>query len=297
MIGKALIAFFGLFAAYTGLMVVCPGINVSQNQNQTNYIKAEEYLYSAHTAHSITVVGTSLSARLIADSLPGFYNLAFGGMSVIDGLTIVEHSTRKPRMLLIETNLFWKSGSARFLEPLFNPVNYYLKKYLLSFRSDKQPIALATAGLIRATRGLKVRKAGASDRVTSKEIPFQQKVFNERVAEYTKLPDSVAVSSGIEMLKTEIAALKKAGVEIVFIEMPINEELTRSTRHQYLSRAFRAAFPTSLYTYVPKRNWGFKTTDGIHLTGREAQAFSGFLRSWLQLVSSKDKQLTDLRSR
>lgn len=282
MIGKSLVGFVVLCSTYMLLMHAFPGLTVSQNQNQTNYIKAEQYLYASDVAKPVVIVGTSLSARLVADSLPGAYNLAFGGMSVTDGLAIVERSSQKPRLLLIEINLFYKTGSARFLEPLFNPVNYQLKKYFVSLRSDKQPIALATAALIRVLKNAKGHRGQSSGRKAEKDPPFQQQVFSNYLTQYNILPDTTAVTGSLKMLKTAVVALQREGIKIVFLEMPVNEGLIRSPRHQYLSHAFRAAFPSSLYTYVPNQKWNFRTTDGLHMNRMEAQKFTKYLRTWYQ---------------
>lgn len=281
MISKSLLVFGFLCVGYTVLILAKPSLTVSQNQNQTNYIKAEQYLYGDRTNLPVTVVGTSLSARLLTDSLPGFYNLAFGGMSVSDGLDIIKHTEQKPRILLLETNYFYNQSSARFLEPLFNPVNYYLKKFLFSFRSDKQPIALATSEAILAVKGLREgQSVQKSSQVMNGGATFQQGAFEELKRKYATAPDTIEIRLALENLKKQIITLQSQGVEIIFQELPINPALSISVRQQYARVAFRIAFPPSQYRYVPKQNWNFKTTDGIHMNRTEAIEYTMYLRSW-----------------
>lgn len=281
LIRKSLLGLLVLSLLYALAVAAFPGLSVSQNQNQDNYIKAEQYLYSdSAAARPVTVVGTSLSARLVMDSLPDFNNLAFGGMSASDGLAIVDRRERKPEMLLLETNLYYKTGSADFLEPLFNPVNYSLKKYLVAFRSDKQPIALATSGAIAAVKGLKRSERDSSASGPKKEVLLQQRAFEEQLKAYATLPEQRDVQRELAALKTQIQGLEKQGVKVAFLEVPINAELVNSLRQTYTRRQFRQAFPPERYTYVPVKVWNFKTTDGLHMNRDEASRYSGFLHEW-----------------
>lgn len=282
MIRKSLLGFLVLSLLYALAMVAFPGLSASQNQNQTNYIKAEQYLYSDSAARPVTVVGTSLSARLVMDSLPEFFNLAFGGMSVTDGLAIVSRRDKKPEMLLLETNLYYKAGSASFLEPLFNPVNYQLKKYLTAFRSDKQPIALATSGAIQAVKDLKRSGRGSDVPKTDKEVPLQPRVFEDQRKTYATLPEALTIKRELAALKAQIENLEKQGVKVAFMELPINAELVNSARQKYTRQQFRRIFPPERYRYVPDKVWNFKTTDGLHLSKTEAERYSVFLRAWYQ---------------
>ncbi len=250
MIGKSLLGFLVLTLLYALAMAAFPGLSVSQNQNQTNYIKAEQYLYSDSAARPVVLVGTSLSARLVMDSLPDFYNLAFGGMSVTDGLAIVGRREEKPEMLLIETDLYYKAGSATFLEPLFNPINYQLKKYLTASRSDKQPIALATAGAIAGVKNIKKSTRETDAPKAEKEVSLKQRVFEDQRTVYATLPEAESVARELVRLQQQIGTLEKQGVKIAFVEIPINAELINSVRQKYAGRSFARLFrPTATRTY------------------------------------------------
>ena len=288
MIYKSLLGFLVLSLFYTLAIVAFPGLSVSQNLSQTNYIKAEQYLYSDSADFPVTIVGTSLSANLVADSLPEFFNLAFAGMNASDGLAIVSHRNKKPEILLLEMNRYYKASSADFLEPLFNPVNYQLKKYLTAFRSDKQPVALATSGIIEAIKNLKNYNRVTKLPDAIEKAPFQQWMFETYLKEGYTLPDSLGIWRELARLKAQIVALEKQGVKVVFVEIPINAKLVNSPRQKYTRQQFRRAFPPDRYQYVPDKVWNFQTTDGIHFSKAEAQQYSGFLHAWY--ISQKNNE-------
>src|SRR5690349_5473276 len=70
---------------------------------QDNIVKAQGFMYG-ETEKNV-VVGSSLSEKLAMDSLPGFYNLSFVGLSIFDGLHLIVSNNKYPRNILIETNL------------------------------------------------------------------------------------------------------------------------------------------------------------------------------------------------
>lgn len=241
MIARSFFCLLALSAIYSLVIAGFPEWSGSQNQKQDNYIKVGKYLYGDPVGRPVAVVGTSLSARLVTDSLPEFSDLTFGGMSVLEGLAIVEHRQTKPALLLLETNLYYKEGDANFLSPLFNPINYFLKEHLASFRADKQPVSLLTKGTIGL---LKSRKNNAAaETIEKKDVPFQESAFAEQRRDYAQLPDTADASRRLADLKKQVTALQQRGVEVAFVEMPINAELVNSIRQQYARRTFRAALP------------------------------------------------------
>lgn len=296
MIKKALLLFGFLGIVYTALIAWFPALSASQNQNQSNYIKAEQYLYETPASRPVTVVGTSLSARLVMDSLQAFSNLSFGGLSLLDGLAIIAKSRHLPDVILVETNFYWKEGSAVFLEPLFSPVNYYLKKYAPSFRSDRQPLAIAANGMIST---LKKSRRRPSSNVNAEEVPaLQEQVFQDLKKEYAGVPDTAKVQTQLRLLKQKIEQLEARGVRIVFFEMPIHPELTHSVRCHYLRTHFRTVFTPARYAYIPSKEWHFQTTDGIHLALSEARTFSRYLQEWYtqDVTVSRSASAQGLRS-
>ncbi|GAB2771916.1 hypothetical protein GCM10027275_13410 [Rhabdobacter roseus] len=281
MIKKVIILFLLLFGLYELLLHLNPKWSISQNQNQDNFVKAERYLFEEHQAQSITIVGTSLSARLVMDSLPSCYNLSFGGMGLQDGLQIINHSLHRPKVLLLETNFYFKNGSTDFLESVLNPVNLLLKKYIQAFRSEKQPIALLTDKIKRVIKGYKVNTSNFTERTLVNHAPFQERVFQDFIKEYSFPPDTAIIETHLLQLKQELTLLQKEGTRIIFFEMPVNPTLQQSVRCRFVSKKIKEYFSPTHYVYLPKKDWQFETTDGIHLKADEAAAFTSFLKDYL----------------
>lgn len=293
MVKKSLLFFLIFFVGYTLLVLQFPGMGVAQNQNQINSLKAETYLYESGEYQKVAVVGTSLSARLVMDSLPGFKNLAFSGMSPFEGLAMIIRRPELPEVVFLESNFYWYNESAEFQYTLLNPVNFYLKEFIPSFRSDKQPLAIATQELILFLK----KQRAAKNKVAEEEEPvFQKDVFENTRRDYATLPDSGLAERRARQLKEQIEHLENKGMKVVFFEMPIREELINTVKYQYLKNKFRAFFPESRYSYLPEKSWGFKTTDGIHLTGGESLLFTLYLRKYYREKIATQANTTELSS-
>ena len=75
-------------------------MGVLTHQWQDNVNKAQQYVYEK--SRDTVMVGTSLSSRIIADSIPMVTSLSFGGCSVEDGLMIILYKGYTPKFILIE---------------------------------------------------------------------------------------------------------------------------------------------------------------------------------------------------
>src|SRR2546421_7447687 len=109
MIKKTIVSALIFFVAYNMyLSLAHPEPGTGQHQWQKNIILIQNYA-DKYQGSPVVIVGTSLSARLYNDMLPtGFYNLGLAGGSIFDGLEVIRQSRKKPKYLLIETNIFYK---------------------------------------------------------------------------------------------------------------------------------------------------------------------------------------------
>lgn len=208
MIKKSLLLFALLFMGYTALVLKFPEMGVAQNQNQENTLRAENYLYETSQHQTAVIVGTSLSARLEMDSLSGFKSLAFSGMSLSEGLSIIIRKPQLPKVVFLESNFYWYNESPEFQNTVLNPVNFYLKEYIPAFRSDKQPLAIATQKLMRF---LKNQRHSEGSEIEDESQVFQKDVFENFKEDYKLLPDSGAVTSRAKELKHQIEWLEREG--------------------------------------------------------------------------------------
>jgi hypothetical protein len=300
MISKTLFTFVGFCCLYGFILWKTPQLSATQNQNQTNYIQAEKYLFEDHSDKPATLVGTSLTARLQMEQLPQFNNLAFGGLSIYDGLEIVIKGGAKPKILFVEINYFTKESSKEFLSSLFKPASYSLKKYIPLLRSDKQPLGIFALEAIYMLKkrnekvGFEeaVNKSFNNDTISSvakkyemhlkSKIPLNEIVFNDFVKDYSKKMATELINKSLKNLKSKIDTLSSMGVKVVFFEMPINFQLIESVQYAHNMMEFKKVFPADKYSYIPTKQWGFQTTDGIHLNKKEADTFTFYLQSYYQ---------------
>ena len=103
MIKKSIFVALLLFALWTAFLMLKPNASVSQHVWQENIITTEEYLYDVDFVPNV-ILGSSLSERIIIDSLSDFFSLAFGGQSIYDGLEILTQKDKLPKRVFIEIN-------------------------------------------------------------------------------------------------------------------------------------------------------------------------------------------------
>ena len=87
MIKKSIICFVIFAILHLCIVLFNPSVGMATHQWQDNVLKAQQFLY-AEKADTV-MVGTSLSARIIRDSIPFVKSVSFGGCSVEDGLKII----------------------------------------------------------------------------------------------------------------------------------------------------------------------------------------------------------------
>ena len=96
LIEKSVLCCVMLLIGYSLLLKCLPQLSASQHQWQSNLIKAEKYLYDDHQPAKNAIVGSSVSERLVMESMPGFENLAFSGLGVLDGLDLLRYKDHLP---------------------------------------------------------------------------------------------------------------------------------------------------------------------------------------------------------
>jgi hypothetical protein len=284
MIRKVLIISFSLLVFYSLFLWIYPGISTSQNQNQDNIIKAQQYMNALPHHYCNVIVGSSLSTRLIEDSIPGIYNLSFGGLSIYDGLKIIQKTIEKPEIVFIEMNILQRDESATFVNELFNPVNYYSVKYIPLLREDKKPISFLVTRItdfIQTLRRPDVKIKQHEVKQKSKEINLEvfEGMLNSKISEFSHNPDTMMIAQRMNKLRRYVGSLENKGIKIVFFEMPVNYQLEKLNIPVAFRNAFYVNFPKSKYLYVDLPNTRFTTTDGMHLPEDEALKYTLYFKS------------------
>lgn len=268
------------------MVIIAPSWwQASQHQWQDNTIGAQEFIYDKDHVYSNVIVGSSLSTRLVKDSLKDTYVLAFAGLSAFDGLKILIKEAQLPKTIFIEMNFILRPENEDFINSLFSPVMFYPRSFILALREKKQPVAVVGRvgpELVKdmVIKNLKLqsstdKKANTSE--TQKPHLDFSILLKLQMDDYAKTPEQEIVDKSFTQLKEYVEILKKRGVYIVFFEMPVNSKLENLPKAAVIRNTFYKYFSPNEYQYtnIPKE-LDFKTTDGIHLGGAEALKYTRY---------------------
>ncbi|MBQ2132287.1 MAG: hypothetical protein II431_13230, partial [Prevotella sp.] len=148
MIKKSILSFFMLFIIHVIFIWLFPTLGMATNQWQDNMVKAQHFLYAEDT--DTAMVGTSLSARILPDSIPSVRSVAFGGCAAEDGLRLILSKPTVPHCVLIEANLLFRKGNDELIDKMTKGVIPQLKKCIPSLRECNEPICLLSGLMIKA---------------------------------------------------------------------------------------------------------------------------------------------------
>ncbi len=292
MIKKSIIVFVAVFALYNLLLHwLSPETFIPQNIKQDNVIKVQEYIYSDLPKEKV-ILGSSLAAKLDKDMLAksGFFNLAFRGQSVYDGLKIINKSNVTPKIVFIEINVLTRHPSITLEDVWFEPAVVQVKKALPALKERNQPVnnlLLAIQIFLKSLREENNSVTIAEDeekinkpKESQSQIAFENSYINKRIAEYQNLPNDSSMKILIASLKQDILNLESKGVKIVFFEMPMHPKICESPRLNAIREIIRLNFPREKYAYYPPVDCqAYKTRDGIHLTSESVPLYTKFFIS------------------
>ncbi|HRH69432.1 MAG TPA: hypothetical protein PLB89_08005 [Flavobacteriales bacterium] len=278
MIRRSLLIFAVLVLGYMAF-IKWGGVDwdTTQHQSNGNRIKAEQFVFGEDLPGSSVIVGSSLSFRIELDSLPeGTSNLGFGGLSVYDGLELIARSGRKPTRVVIETNMLFKEPDRAFLDAVFQPGLYELRRATPILREENQPSGVLFGWLKEKARVATGTVKGSADSlaVSNTLLATNRAIFKVVPADSVQERYMTALSDGVRTLESR-------GIEVVFLEVPISDELMQSELASRCRSLVAERFPHHRFLRVPQgSHW--LTTDGLHLEWHSAQRFSGWLASALR---------------
>ncbi|HEY4799760.1 MAG TPA: hypothetical protein VII99_11835 [Bacteroidia bacterium] len=276
-----------MFLLYGFYLHIKP-FRLSQSQWQGNIIKAQSYLYDTVTPGNL-LVGSSLAAELIPDSMPGICNLAFSGQSIYDGIRLAEFKKQYPKNIFIEMNVAFKKEDKNFTSLLCGPLPFYLKKQFPQMREQSQPVSLL--GVV-----FTVKLFSAIDHFFHKPTPAASSEMNEPNALFTELLNAQKkayseplpedfTTGGFAELKQQVNRLAEHHTKIIFFEMPVDTSLRNLPRAKKLREMFYQAFPPSNFNYILPTPDVCETKDGVHLSYAEAQHFSAYINDRIKKIS------------
>lgn len=276
MIKKSIICFVVLAVLHLCLVLANPSIGMATHQWQDNVMKAQQFLYAGKS--DTVMVGTSLSGRIIRDSIPFVRSVSFGGCSVEDGLKIILRKKNVPKLVLVETNLLLIDGNSELVSRITNGVIPMIRRWIPSLREQYEPICLF-ASLMMSSTGINPQAGMAKV-----DMNLLNESINRHIAEDRLMSEEWVKHRG-KNIKELIAELEGKGTRFVFFEMPVNEKLLHLKKSNQMRAFVKKEFPASKYLYLPSDTSKYLTTDGEHLDFEGQQRFSHYFRKVLKDVT------------
>jgi len=281
MIKKSIITCICCFVVYNLFLFFSrEGKKTGQYQYQENIIKAEHYLFASRPYRCV-MVGTSLSDKMLVDSLPGMYSLSLPGLHPVDGLHLIESGRYLPDTVFIETNFIFSPEDKAFTGHFDSKLRNTLKKELPALREANQPVGVARYFIGSLFQNEK--KAGAA-RVIKNEINIPPSVFLRLLRgkqEAYRVIDTAAVDSGLTVIAQRVNGLIARGCKVCFFEMPISRELEDLPMPVYVRQSMEKRFDKMAgvgFIRLPATH-DYKTLDGIHLNEYGAREYTNYFKS------------------
>ncbi|PMD98237.1 hypothetical protein BWI97_06025 [Siphonobacter sp. BAB-5405] len=244
-----------------------------QNQYARNLVSAEEYLYEKGQRANTLILGSSLSTRLLMDSLPHtYYNLGMSGLSVYDGLNLLKKAAKKPKTVLIEMNIVLRDANTGFTEDVFHPALYSLRQYVPVLRKKYQPL-----GVLKALYRDQTQSVTDTALFTLPKEIYEREVRNI-MADFSSTHYLTHFQNRFSILKKEIRELRAKGIKVVFFEMPVYSKASQLKIPRLIRANFLRNFPPHEYGYISLPQEVYQTTDGLHLAGAEARRYTRYIR-------------------
>lgn len=248
------------------------GRRTAVSAHQGNVLRAESFCYTKGPA-GIVLVGTSLMERMEPALSGGDYSLlAFGGGDILTGLELVLRSGRPVREVWIEANLPPVRSDVALMDHLFGVPFGTLRGWFPVLRLGNQPMTLLWT---RATGG---RVVSPPDPPASLEAVGVRRFE----VDYSTSPDEGRLREGMQRLQVAVETLRRRGVAVRWIRMPIHPSLEGSRWARSVRETFRSAFPAATNPWMePEAGESYGTTDGIHLRSAEVlRWWSKVERAW-----------------
>ena len=286
MIKRTLITALLILVTYLiAVPLLLPTVQVEQHQLQENKIKAQNFIYNESDTIENVIVGSSLAARILTDSLDRFYNLSFSGLSTFEGLRIILEKEHLPKNIFIETNMILRGEDMEFTTSLFSPYTYYSQSYLPALRTGKEPLAIVIETAQKIVKGKpdennKRNKGKNPSQDISASDPLFKKVLAGHISNYSNKPDSIRLHNSMEKLKELVEMLRERNVNVVFFEMPVDSSLCGLPLFSALRETIHQTFPKNEYHYIEQPACGnYITTDGLHLPSLDAIKYTHYFKN------------------
>lgn len=247
----------------------------AENVPVANQMSAQQFLYGQ--APSAVILGSSLSGRIRSDLLPdGSYNLALGGLSVWDGLAVVEATGRFPDLLMVEANVLDRPASPDFARGVIAQPLRSLRAHIKSLRAAARPLTVGLSYAQAVWRRLLPVTTTAAPAQPGSAAPFETaldrrfaQLLEVQMQRYGKAMSDEELTA-LAQSADRLVALADRGVRIEFFELPVHPGLCEQARPRQLRAWVQARYPDLHYRRVGRCS-DVRTTDGVHLDAMEAE--------------------------
>lgn len=274
MIKKSVLFLLAFLLFHATYIVLFPSSSKGTHQWQENQIKAQHFLYGGWA--DTVMIGTSLSARIIPESIPSVKSCSFSACVVEDGLRLILSKDEVPHYVLLETNYFFRPSNEELLRSNTKGIMPRLRKYFPSLQERFSPICLVCEPFMR-------NALAPSEIVDTIRL---NKNIESRIAEdCNRLLSETEVNQRVKTLKHLIRKLESYGTKIVLFEMPLNDRLRYLPSNEQTRKVIWKMFPPSHYLYLPNDTSHYLTNDGEHLDAKGQRRYSQYFKHLLDSIS------------
>lgn len=273
MLYKSIISFLSFTFFYSLFIVLVPNKGIGTHQWQENQIRAQRYLYESTT--DTVIVGTSLSARLLLDSLKSLSSCAFSACVVEDGLRLILSKELLPHYVLIETNYILRSSNEELVKVNTQGPLPFLRKYIPIIREQNSPISMFGSCFMQGA-------LAPADTVDMERL--QDNIRNRILDDNTHFLTEYQLKKQMNVIRSLVSKLEDRGTKIVFYEMPLNDRLRHIRSNEQTRQAVIRMFPKDRYVYLPNDTSTYLTNDGEHLDSEGQRRYSHFLKKTLASI-------------
>lgn len=258
---------------------LCPSIKGYMGQRDKNVMVIDNYVYG-HEHFDKVCVGSSMTEKIIADSIPGLYNLGLLACCAMDGLEFIAMKPKDelPKTVYVEMNNAHSNSLNKFLQEEYKPgFGSFLKGIFPNMRKEYAPVTMFKSACVKTLKGEGRNNIVPVDTATlSRSIAYLKE---DGWLKWGRHLDYEGCSIGFRMLKERLDILQARGVKIVFFWVPMNKTIEQGPRMSDLKAFIYKFFPASQYSYMPMDETAYPTSDGIHLDDMSARQFTMFFKS------------------
>lgn len=280
MIKKAILVAFIAYLMHLTIVLCFSDSGGYIGQKDKNIITIERFLYSSNK-YKYVCVGSSMTEKILSDSIPDFYNLGLLSCCAMDGLHFVNRlpHNKLPDYVYVEINTSISNEyNNDILDYFKSDFQNLARGYVVNLRDEFRPFTMFKYNVLRLLHN----NSNTEIQTKIDTLALKRSISylkEEGWIKWGKRLDYVECMDGFRMLKYEIDQLQSKGVNIVFFFVPMNREIENGPKFVSLKKIIKQFFPEDKYRYMPEDTTSYLTSDGIHLDGESAISYTQFFKN------------------